>query len=154
MATTTQNVILNTTANWIPWLIVIQGKATHANVWKYINPDSEPLALPNPKRPEPSAILAGATSVANLNATQLTAFQILDSHYKEDKKALKQIKSKLRKLGDYILETISLTKLPYIKGKTDVWLMLIALWTTFRPTNYACKLEVGNKYNSLRSWTK
>ena len=32
--------------------------------------------------------------------------------------------------------------------------MLIALWTRFKPTNYACKLEVSNKYNQLKSWTK
>jgi hypothetical protein len=49
MATTTRNVILDTTADWIPWLIIIQGKATHVKAWKYIDPDSlEPLALPDP----------------------------------------------------------------------------------------------------------
>ena len=32
--------------------------------------------------------------------------------------------------------------------------MLIALWTRFKPTDYAHKLEVGNKYNQLKSWTK
>ena len=32
--------------------------------------------------------------------------------------------------------------------------MLIALRTKFKPTDYARKLEVGNKYNQLKSWTK
>ena len=49
MATTTRTVILDTTADWIPWLIIIQGKVTHAKVWKYINPNSlKPLALLDP----------------------------------------------------------------------------------------------------------
>ena len=32
--------------------------------------------------------------------------------------------------------------------------MLIALQTRFKPTDYTCKLEVSNKYNRLKSWTK
>ena len=155
MATTTRNVILDTTADWIPWLIIIQGKATHAKVWKYIDPDSsEPLALPDPQRPTPASVRTGATTIGELDMTQLTAFQILDSYYKEDMKKLDRIESDLKKLSDHILETVSRANLPYIEGKTDVRSMLIALRTRFKPTDYARKLEVGNKYNRLKSWTK
>ena len=86
--------------------------------------------------------------------TQLTAFQILDSYYKEDVKKLDWIKSDLKKLSDHILETVSRANLPYIEGKTDVRSMLIALRTRFKPIDYAHKLEVGNKYNRLKSQTK
>ena len=92
--------------------------------------------------------------MGELDMTQLTAFQILDSYYKEDIKKLDRIKSDLKKLSDHILETVSRANLPYIEGKTDVRSMLIALRTRFKPTDYARKLEVGNKYNRLKSWTK
>ena len=155
MATTTQTVILDTTADWIPWLIIIQGKATHAKVWKYIDPDSsKPPALLDPQRPTPASVRTGATSMAELDMAQLTAFQLLDGHYKEDRKKLDRIETDLRKLSDHILDTVSRTNLPYIEDKTDVRSMLIALRTKFKPTDYAHKLEVGNKYNQLKSWTK
>jgi hypothetical protein len=92
--------------------------------------------------------------MGELDMTQLTAFQILDSYYKEDMKKLDRIESDLKKLSDHILETVSRANLPYIEGKTDVRSMLIALRTRFKPTDYARKLEVGNKYNRLKSWTK
>jgi hypothetical protein len=69
-------------------------------------------------------------------------------------KKLDRIESDLKKLSDHILETVSRANLPYIEGKTDVRSMLIALRTRFKPTDYARKLEVGNKYNRLKSWTK
>jgi len=94
------------------------------------------------------------TSIAKLDITQLTAFQLLDSYYKEEMKKVDQIKSSLKKLGDHILDTVLLTNLLYIEGKVDMQSMLIVLWTRFKPTDYAYKLEVGNKYNRLKSWTK
>jgi hypothetical protein len=42
-------------------------------------------------------------------------------------KRLNQIKSDLKKLSDHILETVSRANLLYIKGKTDVRSILIAL---------------------------
>ena len=66
-------------------------------------------------------------------------------------KKLDWIKSDLKKLSDHILETVSQANLLYIKGKTDARSMLIALQTRFKPTDYACKLEVSNKYNCLKS---
>jgi len=42
-------------------------------------------------------------------------------------KKLDQIKSNLKKLSDHILETVSRANLLYIKGKSDVRSMLIAL---------------------------
>jgi hypothetical protein len=89
--------------------------------------------------------------MGELDMTQLTVFQILDSYYKEDMKKLDRIKSNLKKLSDYILETVSRANLPYIEGKTDVRSMLIALRTRFKPMDYARKLEVSNKYNRLKS---
>jgi hypothetical protein len=66
-------------------------------------------------------------------------------------KKLDQVKSNLKKLSDHILETVSRANLLYIEGKTDVRSMLIALRSRFKPTDYACKLEVSNKYNRLKS---
>jgi hypothetical protein len=66
-------------------------------------------------------------------------------------KKLDRIKSNLKKLSDYILETVLRANLLYIEGKTDVQSMLIALQSRFKPTDYAYKLEVSNKYNRLKS---
>ncbi len=80
MTTTSEskiNVILNQPSDWIQWFFIVQDTAETNKVWQYIDPSTKKDKLPKlepPSRPTPRDILPNATSIAKLDASQLTAY--------------------------------------------------------------------------------
>jgi len=71
------NLILNKPSDWIQWFFIIQDTAKTNKVWQYIDPSKTKDELPKlepPHRPIPADVLPNATSIAQLNQIQPTAY--------------------------------------------------------------------------------
>jgi len=90
MTTSTEskiNLILDKPSDWIQWFFIIQDTAKTNKVWQYIDPSKIKDKLPTlepPKRPTPKDVLPTATSIANLDPNQLTAYNQLYAKYKDN----------------------------------------------------------------------
>ncbi|KAI1676939.1 hypothetical protein KJE20_13028 [Pyrenophora tritici-repentis] len=66
-------VILDKPADWESWFQLRREKAVVDGIWKYCDiskPKNELPKLIEPTKPLPSAVMAGATSISQLNAGQ------------------------------------------------------------------------------------
>jgi len=81
------NLILDKPSDWIQWFFIVQDTAKTNKVWQYIDlskKKDELLKLEPPNRPTPADALPTATSIAQLNQHQLTAYNQLYAEYKDD----------------------------------------------------------------------
>jgi hypothetical protein len=81
------NLILNQPSDWIQWFFIVQDTAETNKVWQYIDPSKKKNELPRlepPSRPTPRDVLPTATSIAKLDASQLTAYNQLYAKYKDN----------------------------------------------------------------------
>ena len=121
MATTTNeshskiNLILNKLSNWIQWFFIIQDTAKTNEVWQYIDPSKkdELPKLEPPKRPTPADLLSTATSIAQLDQHQLTAYNQLYTEYKDDLRVHQKQKQAINDTSNYIVRSTSVAYHPF-----------------------------------------
>ena len=81
------NLILDKPSDWIQWYFVIQDTAKNNEVWEYIDLSIKKDAFPKlgtPKQPTPADIHTTATTIAQPDQHQLTAYNQLYTKYKDD----------------------------------------------------------------------
>ena len=144
------NLILSQPSDWTQWFFIIQDTAKTNKVWEYIDPSKkkdELLKLQLPKRPTSADVLPTATSIAKLDALQLTAYNQLYAEYKDDLRIHQKQEQAINDISNYIVRTTSVAYLPLIDGLDTVYGRLQALKTTLAPT------ILGRKHNVLMQYT-
>jgi hypothetical protein len=74
---TKSNIILENSADWHEWMIVVNHKAESGEVKQLIDPDltTEPILLKKPDRPKPSDIREGVTTTVALTTIEREEFR-------------------------------------------------------------------------------
>ena len=124
------NLILDKPSDWLPWFFVIQDTAKTNKVWEYIDPSKKKDELPKlepPKRPTPADVLPAATSIAQLDQTQLTAYNQIYAEYKDDLRIHQKKEQAISDISNYVVRTTSVSYLPLIDGLDTVYERLKAL---------------------------
>src|SRR6266566_2023716 len=160
MATTTNesyskiNLILDKPSDWTLWFFIIQDTAKTNKVWQYIDPSKkdELPKLEPPKRPTPADILSTATSIAQLDQKQLTAYNQLYAEYKDDLRVHQKQEQAINDISNYIVRTTSIAYLPLIDGLDTVHERLQALKHALAPTTSGRKHDVLIQYTALRAY--
>jgi hypothetical protein len=141
------NLILNQPSDWIQWFFIVQDTAETNKVWQYIDPSKKKNELPRlepPSRPTPRDVLPTATSIAKLDASQLTAYNQLYAEYKDDLRVHQKQEQAIRDISNYIVRSTSVAYLPLIDGLKTVHERLQALKTALAPTTSGRKHDVLN----------
>lgn len=155
-STTSKTVTLNQPSDWKPWLFVVKTIADGGDIWGYINPDldTEPVVPIRPEKPAPQEVNSSKNSIVALDPTEKETFKILLSVYKEDLAKANKVLDTIQAVRTYIVKTVSTKNITYIDDKTTVYQMLVALKKRLAPTDYAQKLDVVQKYNKLKTYSK
>jgi len=149
------NLILDKPSDWIQWYFVVQDTAKNNEVWEYIDPSTKKDALPKletPKRPTPADVRTTATSVAQLDQHQLTAYNQLYAEYKDDLRVHQRKKQAINDISNYIVRSTSVAYLPLIEGLDTVYERLQALKNALAPTTSGRKHDVLIQYTALKSY--
>ena len=150
------NLILNKPSDWIQWFFIIQDTAKTNKVWQYIDP-SKKDELPNlepPKRTTPADVLPTATSIAQLDQHQLTAYNQLYAEYKDDLRVHQKREQAINDISNYIVRSTSVAYLPLIDGLDTVHERLQALKNTLAPTTSGQKHDVLIQYKALKAYNE
>ena len=156
MAATAKTVILDRPAHWDSWIFIVKAIAQGGDTWKYVNPElgTEPVIPSRPEKPTAAHINPAKSSTTSLTPAELDMYKVMLAEYREDLATVKQILDTLQTVRNHVVTTISVTNVVYIKNKSTVYQMLVALKKRLAPTDYARKLEVVHKYNKLKTFSK
>jgi hypothetical protein len=123
MATTTKTTILDLPSNWDSWIFVVKSIADGGDVWKYINPDleSEPVIPSRPEKPSAKDVNPNKTTTVLLTPTELDMYKVLLTEYREDLATVKQVLDTLQLVRNYVVTTVSVTNVVYIKDTSTVY---------------------------------
>ena len=149
------NLILDKLSDWLQWFFIIQDTAKTNKVWQYIDPSKKKDNLPTlepPKRPTPKDVLPTATSIAQLNQHQLTAYNQLYAEYKDDLRIYQKQEQAINGISNYIVRSTSVAYLPLIDGLDTVHERLQALKNALAPTTSGRKHDVLIQYTALKAY--
>ena len=93
-----------------------------------------------------------ATSIAQLDQHQLTAYNQLYAEYKDDLRIHQKRKQAINDISNYIVCTASVAYLPFIDGLDTVHERLRALKNALAPTTSGRKHDVLIQYTALRPY--
>ena len=157
MASATPNVlkssvILEKSTDWHEWMIVINLKAESGEVKELINPEltTEPAPLREPDRPKPSDIKQGVTSTTELSSDEREEFRFRRDDYKIELAKYRRQREALNSIKDFIVTSVARQHLSYLREKTTVYQMLVALKKRIAPTDRARKMELVRKYREIQ----
>ena len=139
------NLILDKPSNWIQWFFIIQDTAKTNKVWQYVDPATKKDNLPKlepPKRPTPADVRPTATSIAQLDQHQLTAYNQLYAEYKDDLRIHQKQKEAINGISNYIVCSTSVAYLPLIDGLDTIYERLQVLKNALAPTTSGQKHDV------------
>ena len=149
----TVNCVLNGPGDWDEWLDTIQTAAKVANIWRYINPETQGNARPTlvePVYPVPSEIKENAVQLQDLEPIEREELQArrrlwyqTHAKWERQQEALSQMESRIR-------ESIAKSFLSYTRRCDNAYEMLVKLKDRFKPTNDNRKEEVIAKYFQLQ----
>ena len=156
MAATAKTVILDRPAHWDSWIFIVKAIAQGGDAWKYVNPElgTEPDIPSRPEKPTAAHINPAKSSTTSLTPAELDMYKVMLAEYREDLATVKQVLDTLQTVQNHVVTTILVTNVVYIKNKSTVYQMLVALKKRLAPTDYARKLEVVHKYNKLKTFSK
>jgi hypothetical protein len=89
-----------------------------------------------------------------LTPAELDTYKVMLAEYREDLTTVKQVLDTLQTVQNHVVTTVSIINIVYIKDKSTVYQMLVALKKRLALTDYARKLEVVHKYNKLKTFSK
>jgi len=156
MAATAKTVILDRPSHWDSWIFIVKSIAAGGDTWKYVNLElgSEPVIPGRPEKPTATDVNPAKSTTTSLTLAELDMYKVLLAEYREDLATVKQVLNTLQTVRNHVVTTISITNVVYIKDKSTVYQMLVALKKRLAPTDYARKLEVVHKYNKLKTFSK
>ena len=93
-----------------------------------------------------------ATSIAQLNQTQLIAYNQLYAEYKDDLRIHQKKEQAISDISNYVVRTTSKDYLPLIDGLDTVHERLQALKTALAPTTSGQKHDILNQYTALKAY--
>jgi hypothetical protein len=99
--------------------------------------------------PLPSEIKEGATSIIELNATQMTQLQMLREDFKENRREYEAQTTKLNNLHDFLISTVASHNHVLFENQRTLYGKLSALKARLAPTDRARKVELRAEYNKL-----
>ena len=149
-------IVLQGTQNYLEWLYTIEmaAKCGIQDVWQYINPtraSDEAPAIPRlEERPLPSHVNPGASTISQLEGTQIDDFKFRLAEWREKKAEIDETKRLLGAVQNKVLGSISEKLLPQLKGRSTVYEILLYLNKRFRPTDQARRQEVILKWNDIK----
>jgi hypothetical protein len=161
MATTSTSsnskaIILDKPSDWRPWLFVVKGLANTGKVWKYIDPDlpTEPELPKLPELPSLTEVNASKATLSALDEKEKELYKLLLAVYKEETAKTTKIINAVDAVQTHIIKTVLAAKTIHIEDKTSAYQMLVALKKRLAFTDYTRKLELVNKYNKLKKFSK
>ena len=95
-----------------------------------------------------------ATSIAQLDQHQLTAYNQLYAKYKDDLHVHQRKKQAINNISNYIIYFTSVAYLPLIKGLDTVYKRLQALKNALAPTTSGRKHNILIQYTALKTYNK
>ena len=130
--------------------------ADGGDAWEYVNPDlaEEPVVPRRPAGPTARDVNPQKASIVELDDAEKETYKLLMVEHRENSAVTKQVLDAIQTVRNYILTTVSSRNIVYIKDKSTVFQMLVALKKRLAPTDYARKLEVVHKYNKLKTYSK
>lgn len=156
MSSIAKTLILDTPKDWETWLFIVKTMAEGADVWEFINPelDTVPEVPPRPIIPTAQDIKNTATSLVDLTIEDRELFKLMLANYKEVQQINRRIRDSLIKILDHITTSISKDNVYIIRSCSTARDMLVELKRRLAPTNHAQKLEIIDKYQRLKMFTK
>jgi hypothetical protein len=140
-------VILTGPENWDDWITILRNKLD-PDTWRLIRPiEPEGEVLSKPIRPTASDVATHITSIANLSANQIKAYEILHKSYEQDLRDFKEQKVELKKAREAIITTISerlRTTIQDIESPAEI---IKQLYESTRPTQGFIARETTSKYS-------
>jgi hypothetical protein len=94
------------------------------------------------------------TTLATLTLDEREVYKLLYNEYKDNLSLVKQQIESLRQIRNHIMTSTGKDNIVYLKGKTTIYNMLVALKKRLAPTDDARKIEVATKYSKLRVFDK
>src|SRR3989440_8926249 len=155
-------VVLKAQADWPRWLAVIETKANHNEVWRYIKPTlNDGEVRQELRKPTPPVVKDYATNpdtdpaptTRTLMATQLNQYQADYKVYKDELKEWKLKQATINNIDDYIMRTTG-TYWSTIEKIQGVKERLKALEDHVAPSTYAREQDVLARYESVRRSAK
>ncbi|KAI2476014.1 hypothetical protein Ptr902_12653 [Pyrenophora tritici-repentis] len=146
-------VILDKPADWESWFQLRREKAVVDGIWKYCDiskPKNELPKLIEPTKPLPSAVIARATSISQLNAGQQAIYSDLLHDWRFERAEYMNAKRREGELLMEISRTIATRHLYLINGKDEIYDRLIALKQQLAPTAAVRSRELVTKYRALQ----
>ena len=145
-------VILDTPSDWKYWYMIIKDKAERQDIWNLCDPDlpTEPIIPVEPSFPSASEIKPGATSLVQLDSTEMAKFQALKEEYKNNQRRYETKITKINSLHDLLMSTVAPHNLIFIENQKTLYGKLSALKMRLAPTDRARKMALRAKYNKLK----
>jgi hypothetical protein len=148
------NIILDKPSDWLPWLFVIKDLATQSDVWEYIDPSKTTVStLTIPERPHPQSVKPDATSIADLDDSQIPRWNAIYRDYEDQKRDYLRQKLALDRIATYITTSISVTHIDLIRNQPSVHDRLVILQKLLAPTDESRSREIEERYRSLRTYS-
>jgi hypothetical protein len=157
-STVSTRMILDSPSDWDSWFYLVKSMSTTSgrDAWRYINPDlpTEPQLPEIPEDPSPESIAPTKQTVAQLDKGELERYEFL---YQDVQYAAARVTETLEIIGrvhEYINSSVSSRNLVYVRNKTTVYQILLALKKRLAPTDDARKFQLTAQYNQLKKFQK
>jgi hypothetical protein len=144
--------ILESPLDWQTWLSIRRDFAKHTEVWDYVNPESDSVAILNqPKRPTPVDVNKDAKSVASLTHDERHIYSIMQADYQIDRQGYYR---KLDAIHQIYMDCLSLISRRYVYivlGAATAHDRLRALQHCLAPTLSANREVLSKGYREIQT---
>jgi hypothetical protein len=127
--------VLTAPEDWGRWIDKLRAYV-HPELWPFIDPESDNVEalLEKPIRPTIQQVNATAATIANLNSTQLKAYELLCRNNESDLKEYDKQTQRTLEARRYITNTVSPAKLPLLDPARTIYEWLRALKDGTKPS--------------------
>lgn len=144
--------ILEGPLDWPIWLSIRRDGAERAEVWGYVNPESNDVAILNqPKRPTPVDVNKDAKSVASLTHEELHIYSIMQADYQMDCREYDQKADAIHQIYMDCANLVSRRYIYIVLGAATAHDRLKALQRYLAPTLSANQEVLSKKYRALQT---
>ena len=169
MTATADSQKLRTMADWPQWYSSVIRRAKSDGIWDYCNPElSEDASasaatatitasvhreLIEPTRPTANEVKASATSLLDLNHTELQLWAALKDDYYDRMNDFSEKSKAILELDDYIKSTLDHSKRTIIRNLTTPYEKLKALKQKLEPTSKQLEQSTQAAYEQAQQWS-
>jgi hypothetical protein len=157
MASTSTQVILTTPSDWRQWIQMIKSAAIQADIWEYVNPDTEKNDLPiceEPEEPTYRTVNPAAAAYKDLEDIEREELRDLRGTYKRKYKEYREQKTALGALIKSIQGTVDRKNHYLLEDCNTPFDMLISLKKRLSPTQKVRERDLAAAYHKLQQIPK